>query len=34
MNGYHEDLMKKIRSKRKDGCQEPMVGLGVVGGGL
>ena len=29
-----KDPIKKIRSKRKDGCQEPMVGLGVAGEGL
>ena len=29
-----KDLIKKILSKRKHGCQEPMVGLGVACEGL
>ena len=29
-----KDLIKKIRSKRKHGCQEPLVGLGVACEGL
>ena len=33
-DGHHERSDEENQIKRKNGCQEPMVGLGVVGGGL
>ena len=29
-----KDLIKKHQIRRKDGCQKPLVGLGVAGEGL